>query len=185
MLALTLSSQATHADEPHCEDWWFARNLIFDRAGYCFATPLGRALFDNRDCTTSAPRLSDDDAAIVARIRALETEYACAVDTTRTALDDPGAVARYRMMDTVPVRDIAESGCIGYRGAPIALANAARPGAPVIASITPGMSIGFAHFRQDGFDYVMGFPKDGPFDAPVTGWAVIDFATLDCDSFAG
>ena len=36
----------------HCEEWWFTRNLVFDRAGYCFSSPLGQAVFDNSDCFT-------------------------------------------------------------------------------------------------------------------------------------
>ena len=26
-----------------CEDLWFSRNQLYDRAGYCFSTPLGLA----------------------------------------------------------------------------------------------------------------------------------------------
>ena len=34
------------ADE-RCHDLWFARNAIMDRAGYCFGSVLGQAVFDN------------------------------------------------------------------------------------------------------------------------------------------
>jgi hypothetical protein len=183
--ALMLAAPTAQADGPHCEDWWFARNLIFDRAGYCFSSPLGAALFDNSDCTTAEPRLTPEAAAIVAQIRGMERDEACAVDTTRTRLADPGAVEAYRRMEDIPVRDIGESGCLGYLGAPLALHSGARTGAPVIGWVEPGMDVGFAHFTRNGYDYVTAFPKNNSISGAFSGWALIGPAPLPCDGYAG
>lgn len=184
-LACAIAAPMALAEGPQCEDWWFARNLILDRAGQCFATPLGQALFDNSDCVAPAEALSPKAADIVAQIRALEAEHACAVDTTRRALDDPGAVAPYRQMEDIPVRDIAESGCIGYRGARLELVTGARPDAAVIGWLEPGMSVGLAHFGRDGYDYIQVFPNPDTLDGAFAGWALIGPALLPCDGYAG
>ena len=186
--AAALAAPAARAQDALCEDWWFARNLIFDRAGYCFASPLGVALFDNADCTTTTPELPAGLAAQVAQIRALEADYGCAVDTARRALGDLQAVTPYRTMWDIPVRDWGESGCIGYRGPEVALRLGAREDAPVIGRIQPGMSIGFGHLGRDGFDYVTVIPMSGGeprFKEAVTGWARLGPPPLQCDSYAG
>lgn len=50
------SSQRRLADEDlaplDCPSLWIARNEIFKRHGYCFATPRGQDYFDNTGCTT-------------------------------------------------------------------------------------------------------------------------------------
>lgn len=177
-----------HADEVYCEDWWFARNLIHDRAGYCFSSALGQALFDNSDCTTTAPALSPSLAEQVARIRALEAEFACDIDTTRTRLAFPEAVEPYRLMEDIPIKDQGDSGCIGYRGPEVTLHSGASAGAAVIGTVTPGMSIGFGHFQQDGFDYVTAIPMEGDaalLDRAFTGWGRFGPQPLPCDGYAG
>ena len=183
-LVLTMTPPAL-AQDAWCEDWWFARNLIFDRAGQCFASPLGQALFDNTDCTTRNPVLDREAAEIVAQIRALETENACAVDTGRTALTYPETLEPYRAMLDIPVRDMGESGCLGYRGAPVAILAGARPEAAVIGWLEPGMSVGFAHVGRRGYDYVQVFPVAGSIDGGFSGWAVIGPDPLPCDGYAG
>ena len=41
LLCALLASPAAASDV--CDDLWFTRNLIMDRAGYCFGSVLGRA----------------------------------------------------------------------------------------------------------------------------------------------
>ncbi len=183
--ACALAATTATAEGPQCEDWWVARNLIFDRAGYCFSTPLGRALFDNAGCTTTDPALTAEAAATVAQIRSLETDYACAVDTTRTTLNDPGLLELYRLFEDIPVRDIGESGCLGYRGDPLALRSGARADAPVTGWLQPGMSVGFAHFARGDYDFLMVFPSENSVEGVFGGWAIIGPALLPCDGSAG
>jgi len=59
-LALLLAALAAPAAALEiCDELWFTRNLIYDRAGYCFSSPLGRAVFDNSDCTGSALKIAE------------------------------------------------------------------------------------------------------------------------------
>lgn len=55
-----------------CHDLWFTRNAIIDRAGYCFGSPLGQAIFDNTGCIGKSVNLPPQDARTVALIRELK-----------------------------------------------------------------------------------------------------------------
>lgn len=184
MAGLALPAAAAE-DGPYCEDLWFARNLIFDRAGYCFGSPLGQALFDNADCTEAAPDLPPDLAARVAQIRALEAEFSCAIDTDRTSLTYEAELNEYRAMIDVPIRGYGESGCIGYRGAPVAVHAGAGPDTPVIGQILPGMSIGFAHWPLNGWDFVSVHPEGFGTENVKSGWVRLGEGPPPCDGYAG
>ncbi len=87
--------------EPECNELWFARNLIMDRAGYCFGSPLGQALFDNRDCRGSDVSLSPAHKSQVRKIQSLEAQIRCKVNSGRVGLDVPpklwaGGSSRFR-----------------------------------------------------------------------------------------
>lgn len=183
LLATPLSAQQ---DDPLCEDLWFARNLIHDRAGYCFSSPLGQAQFDNSDCTTRNATLAPAQAALVARIRQSEAQYSCNLDTNRTWLTYPDELEPYRRMADVPVRDFGATGCIGYRGPVLTLRNGASHAAAAIGQLRPGASITFAHWPLNGWSYVsiypQGYAPDGPAD---WGWVAIGEGMPPCDSYAG
>ena len=66
-----------------CDELWFGRNLVFDQAGYCFGSPLGKAVFNNADCTTSSPEISPKDQAYIAWVKETEAEWQCQIDTTQ------------------------------------------------------------------------------------------------------
>ncbi|GKY88839.1 YARHG domain-containing protein [Sinisalibacter aestuarii] len=170
LIALSLASPALGYDE--CDDLWFARNLVFDRAGYCFASPLGRAVFDNTGCTGTGVALSPDAARLVAYVRAREAALGCAVDTTRTAPDlDRLDLLFAQEVVTAPGEDA--SGCLGWTGAPLDVLAGPRTDAPVLARVAPGDDIatgtvyfpdhpGWAHisvFRADRF-HAMGWVRD-------------------------
>lgn len=187
-LATLAAAAPAAAEDPYCEDWWFARNLIFDRAGFCFTSPLGAALFENADCTTTEPDLPPDLTARVARLRALEEEFDCAVDTSRSTLTYPETLEPYRMMEDIPVKDFADSGCIGYRGPEVTLHSGARADAPIIGMVQTGVSIGFGHYQEEGFDYVTIIPMDGEVplvEEAFTGWGQFGPQPLPCDGYAG
>ena len=63
-----------------CYDLWYARNAIYDAAGYCFQTDLGMETFDNDDCWTTHPRLSKKQQKLVAQIQAEEKARHCKVN---------------------------------------------------------------------------------------------------------
>ena len=60
-----------------CEDLWFTRNLIMDRAGYCFGSALGQSLFDNGDCLGKSVVLDAASSRLVQELRAREAQFAC------------------------------------------------------------------------------------------------------------
>jgi hypothetical protein len=79
-LALTTSVMATPALAASCYDLWYQRNVIFDNNGFCFTTSLGRRVFDNSDCYTSNPELSNSERRRVAQIRRQERRQGCRVN---------------------------------------------------------------------------------------------------------
>lgn len=163
-----------------CEDLWFTRNLIFDRAGYCFSSNLGRAIFDNAGCIGNDVEPDPAEQWIVDAILAREALLDCDVDTTARSLDFPDIEVRRAMID-LPIRDEFGSGCIGWRGAPIALHTARDAGAPVIGWIGPGEDIYFGFDQIDGWDFVINST-----DPAQMGWMpAFIWNEKACDGFAG
>lgn len=60
-----------------CDDLWYERNAIFDRNGYCFKSARGKSVFDNSDCYTSNPSLSNSERNRVNEIKRLESRMGC------------------------------------------------------------------------------------------------------------
>jgi hypothetical protein len=58
-----------------CHDLWYQRNLIYDRAGYCFKTAKGQRYFSNAGCNGGIP--SGSRLAEAKRIKALEDRRGC------------------------------------------------------------------------------------------------------------
>ena len=174
----------TMADVIYCELPWFARNLIFDRAGNCFSSPLGRATFDNTDCTGTDITLSQRDRAAVDHIEALEQELGCAIDTSQPRLEHAVLLDRLRVLEVIPAPVEHESGCIGYAGAPLSLHTAPAPGALVIGRIEPGDDLGFAYLGEGGWEYVLVWNESEP-GVTRHGWAPLTLAQDSCEMFAG
>jgi hypothetical protein len=182
LLALLLSPAAAAAGLTGCEDIWFTRNQIMDRAGYCFSSPLGRALFDNADCRGSEVALDPAAQAQVAEIQALEARHGCRVDTGRGWLDMPDLAFRRALWD-LPIRDEFEGGCLGWTGPAVALHAGHRPGSPMIGRVDPGDYISFAYLPVDGWTYVTTHaPVWGPLRS--AGWLNTGGAELPCAGYA-
>lgn len=165
--ALCLTPVTALADS-WCDELWFTRNLIFDRAGYCFGSLLGQVTFDNDDCTTKSPKLSADDKRRVALMKEREKWGACKVDTSRMRHDFFNAEAM-REVDTLPVRDDTESGCNGYLGAPITVYAGTSANARVLGQIKRGDSLGNSHIQSDeGWTFVEYWVQGD--DAGRVGW---------------
>ncbi len=135
-IALPVAAQ----DWDHCQDLWFTRNQLFDRAGYCFKTPLGKAVFDNSNCTTSEAQLSPTDWQKVEIIRSFERDLGCAIDTTNGVLSIPLIGLRFELED-VPIISEFASGCLGWNGPSVPLYAGHRPGAPLFGFDNPGDDI--------------------------------------------
>ena len=162
-----------------CEDWWFTKNLIYDRAGHCFTSALGRAQFDNGDCIGANPQLPPEQAELVAEADRLFAEAGCEIDTA-----DPNAInhreyALRRQMADLPLRIIYESGCSGWRGPMVPLRVARSSAAEETGTLRPGDD--FAWLWQDvgPWAYIEPAPDRG-------GWVRLPFNYGEmCDFFAG
>ena len=166
-----------------CDDWWFTRNLVIDRAGYCFGSVLGQAQFDNTGCIGTTVTLDPASAAAVARIRQLETENQCRVNTAQPVLNLIDRDIRLQLQ-AQPIADIFESACLRYRATPLPLHNAPDPSAPVIGQVLPGDTVSFAHLPAGNWSYVT--THQGSFPGLRSGgWLGTPIRTPDCEQWAG
>lgn len=175
ILICALLGTASPAIAIDCEEAWLMRNLIFDRAGYCFGSPLGQALFDNADCTTTAPKLSPVNAAKVAEIR--QFEEGCSVDTSQTFLN-ARFIAHWMRMEDFPTPDWGESACFGWTGPVLTVRAGHDADAPVLGAIKPGDTISFGEMAEQGWEFIR-------YDRGV-GWIAPDTFHPDfCTQLAG
>lgn len=179
--AVGLSPSLGAADE-YCEDLWFTRNAIMDRAGYCFGSNLGQSIFDNSDCLGKSVSLSAEDQAMVAELQALEREGDCRVDTSKRSLS-LADLAQRRLLRHFPLRDNSETACLGWRGRSVALHAGPDDTTAVIGKITPGDTIGYSHLPQGYWDYVQVF--DDNWVLKSAGWTDLHVSPKTCSNIAG
>lgn len=136
-----------------CEDIWFTRNLIMDRAGYCFSSPLGRAMFDNSDCLGTQVQPHPAYQPVIGRIRSLEAQHGCQVNTNRTWLDMDDIAFRRALRD-LPVYAEGEWGCIGWTGPVAPLYDGHSEPFHAIGQIQPGDYVYFGYEAPPNWAYV-------------------------------
>lgn len=167
-IALPASAQ----NSAFCQELWLSRNTVMDRAGQCFGTALGQAVFDNSDCVDGDIRLTPLDAELVRVAQDIEEWAECAVDTTadRLMVDVLPFHARLMELFTIPVRADGEFGCTGYLGEAIPLHTGTSTSMTVIGMIEPGHTITMSHNTvRGGWQYLEVSDADG---MDVThGWA--------------
>ncbi len=174
------------ADDIFCEQPWFTRNLIFDRAGHCFDSALGMALFDNSDCTPGQLDMPERDQAAVAMIRELEQVQACSIDTSRTTLEHLSSFEYLRQMDVIPIPVEHESGCIGYLGEALSLRTGPSNSALHLdATIQTGMDILFGHLAEGDWDFVTVYSDNWETGPLAHGWTRIGGHPPECRQYAG
>jgi hypothetical protein len=181
-LALTVAAPALGYDI--CDDLWLSRNHLFDRAGYCFSSPLGQAVFDNAGCTGTDVALPASDAEMLDHIRTMEAELGCAVDTTRTMLDVENVSLRLRL-EIVVARSEFASGCLGWQGPPIALHAGTHAESPTISQVQTGDDIVWEYDAlpwPDGWSFVTSY-RDGV--QTGLGWTMSDIDESLCTGLAG
>ncbi len=183
LLMLALLASPAHAQDA-CYDVWFTRNLHFDRAGYCFDSPLGQAIFDNSDCTGTSITLTPQAKQQVDEIKQLEAMHGCQVDTNRTSLEISDIATRRQLRD-LPIRDEFESGCLGWQGRPVSLHAGTGPDTPEIGRIEPGDYVLFSFLPVGDWSYVTVHTHD--FSALKSGgWAPSStFQEDNCTDWAG
>lgn len=182
-LLVTLLLAAPLRAETGCEDIWFTRNLVMDRAGYCFSSPLAQALFDNSDCIGTQVALDPASQALVSRIQALEAQHGCRVDTSRRWLDMDDIHFR-KALTVLPIRDEFEGGCLGWTGAVTQLYAGYYAPLQAIGQIAPGDYVSYAHLSDaPGWAYVtVHAPVWGAFKS--AGWLYWQ-GEPPCADFAG
>ena len=166
-----------------CNELWFMRNLIMDRAGYCFGTPLGQALYDNGDCRGKQVTLGQDESRQVQRIQQLEQEIGCAVDTGSGRLDLPNMAALRRLKD-IPLPDNGGSACIGWIGEAVPLYDGHTAGAMMIGQIRPGDTVYYSYVGEGDWTVVT-VASGGSGGPELLGWTHVDAAHGSCAQQAG
>lgn len=166
------SGTASAQDAAFCQELWLSRNTVMDRAGQCFTSSLGRAVFDNGDCVDGNIRLNPLDAEIVRLVQETEVWANCDVDIDADQL----AVGALRFQQnlmflfTVPVRRDSEQMCSGYRGAPVSLYTGISTDTTLIGTVWPGQDVTSSHHpMRGGWEYLEASAPDG---TPLAyGWA--------------
>lgn len=121
----------------HCDQLWYLRNLIMDRAGYCFQSRLGVVIFDNAGCSGTEIQLSAAQQEQLDRLAGLESALSCKVDTDASSVNiwDADFLAALR---DLPIADGTESSCLGWTGPRTPVFDGYSEGSRVIGFINPG-----------------------------------------------
>jgi len=168
-----------------CDELWFSRNWVMDQAGYCFGSALGRALFDNADCTGQQVTLTPAQTAFVTEIRHRETALGCSVNTAQTTLNMPDLALRKRLsVQPLPHEDFQGWGCLGYIGPQVRLHEAPDRASAQVGRITGGDWVSVGGFEAvNGWMYVLTYgPSWGSFLSG--GWMPTE-PMIRCEAEAG
>ena len=181
VLALLFLAGPAFSDDG-CHDLWFARNATIDRFGYCFGSPLGKAVFDSTACLGKEVALDAEAEALVRTIRERETAYGCKVDTSQTVLKVDDLAIRWRLLNQ-PIRDRFESACLGWLGPVVPLRAGHNLSAPVIGQIVPGANISLSYELVGDWTYVT--TTDESWTTLSGGWLLTTSMEMTCRDFAG
>ncbi|MFS4580336.1 DUF4453 domain-containing protein [Phaeobacter sp. C3_T13_0] len=165
-----------------CDDLWFTRNLIMDRAGYCFGTALGQSVFDNGDCLGKSVALDPHSNRLVQEIRGLEQYHRCKVDTGRRQLTLDDTHLRRFLVD-LPIRDEFEGACLGWLSEPVPLYSGHSSGTARIGMIRTGDIVGYAHLQVGSWSYVTTHSSD--WRVKSGGWYDRSATPENCRKHAG
>jgi hypothetical protein len=138
-----------------CESLWFTRNAVLDRAGICFDSVLGQAIFDNTGCTGTSIALVPEFVQVVTYISELERREGCRIDTSRPVLNLPDLAIRRQLVE-IPVPDENNGyNCIGWRGPSVALVTARSDQAAPVGRVDPGDFVGMWATPGAAWSYVV------------------------------
>lgn len=165
-----------------CDDLWFTRNAIMDRAGYCFGSSLGKAIFDNTGCTGKSVALDEQAKQAVRQVQRLEKRIGCQVNTSGQSLDLEDLHIR-RQLWHLPLLDELESACLGWLGPATPLSAGHSSTAPQVGLISPGDTIVYTHIPVGSWSYVT--THDANWRYKSAGWLDLSRVTEHCRQIAG
>ncbi|MDJ0993507.1 MAG: DUF4453 domain-containing protein [Dinoroseobacter sp.] len=170
----------------YCEDLWFTRNAILDRAGICFGTPLGQAVFDNTGCTGSSVNLAPQFISLVNRINEAEALVPCRIDTSKTQLDLKDLAIRQRLVALpIPEERGQGYGCVGWLGPAVSLLDNHDPQGQAVGRIDPGDTVYHFHLPVGDWSYVT-TEAPGRVGLKSAGWIQRNWGTQNmCAQQAG
>lgn len=154
-----------------------------DRAGYCFGTNLGKALFGNVGCTGKKVSLATSSKATIRQIRALEARYTCRINTRRNRLELKDVAIRMRLVD-LPIFDELPGGCLGWMGDATVLFAAHDRAAAKIGNIEAGDFVKVEHTPVGDWTYVTVYERNWS-RLKSGGWYMGTIKTMKCRDFAG
>ncbi|MBY8976951.1 DUF4453 domain-containing protein [Rhodobacteraceae bacterium NNCM2] len=184
LLSTPASAEVWEYGPEDCNVLWFMRNLIMDRAGYCFGSNLGKAIYDNGDCKGTEVSLTAAQQQQVGKIRKLEKEIGCKVNTGQTQLKGYKIDAIRRLRD-MPLPDNGGSACT-WAGAPLDIYDGYSKGSSVMGQLSPGDRIGFGWIGEGDWN-VIGISAGGPGGPESLGWLDMGKANFEasCTNWAG
>ena len=147
LLAAPAGAEVWDYGQQACNQLWFMRNLIMDRAGYCFGSALGQALYDNAGCTGTDVRPGPAASRQVQKIQKLEQQIGCKVNTGQSRLDLP-LMAQIRRLRDMPLPDNGGWACLGWKAAAVPLYDGYGAGAKAIGQIAPGDRVDFGFLPE-------------------------------------
>ncbi|MHA3914873.1 DUF4453 domain-containing protein [Halovulum sp. GXIMD14793] len=169
-ISLLLSAAAAQANTL-CDDLWLSRNAVFDEAGFCFRSPLGRALFDAQGCSDQPPAFSAAQQDTISQISAQEAAAACDIDVNRLSLEISDVAWRLQL-DHQPIALPAGQICHGFVGAeqPLRAAPASEATAN-LGTVKPGARLQLSHQPVEGWHYVTVATDKS---VVAGGWMIVD-----------
>ncbi|MFT6459238.1 DUF4453 domain-containing protein [Pseudophaeobacter arcticus] len=177
-LGAVLPAASSASANDYCEDLWFTRNAIMDRAGYCFGSNLGKAVFDNSDCIGKTVEISPTDQRVVAHIQNAERDADCRIDTSNRQLSLRDLHRRKNLWD-LPVRSEDALACMGWRSDQLPLRAGHSNSAPVTGKVNHGDIVGMNFVGDQGWEYLQVLTRD--WEVVTAGWAKVEFSPDVCD----
>lgn len=177
-LGLVLTGGTAMAD---CAAMWVTRNMVFDRAGYCFGSTLGQSVFSNAGCIGTDVDLPSRARDFVAHTRSMEAVFDCKIDTGRSSLDLP-LLNTWLKLDDLPRQDEFGSGCIGWTGPRTPLRDGHWNESRVIGTLMQGDVVLLMHWPYEDWNFVT--VTRGGREAEL-GWTDAPFGPDTCERLAG
>ena len=156
-----------------------------DRAGYCFGSALGQAVFGTGPCIGKSVSLTPQDQQRVAQIQGMERDMSCRVNTKQHHLDLDDLHIRRQLSD-LPIPDEIQGACLGWMGPATALHAGHSEASPVIGQILPDDTVSYSHWPDAGWTYVTTSAGHGDWRVKSGGWLNYEKAgEVPCRDFAG